>query len=222
MEVNTILVHELKAPLATLRQLALIFPENSPESSRLRSEMVSVSERALRQINDLAKISRLEDGLFEMEPIAIRSLCDEIKREMDYLFSYQKKSLLVSYRNKSPLVTANRDLLSSIIYNFLINALRYSSEDSEAVLSISDHRDHVKVSIRDFGPALPAKIWRDIKSSKLDSPTSISMRPDSTGLGLYIASQFSRYMNAEIGAIRHRDGASFFVTLPISKQASLL
>ena len=132
MEVNTVLAHELKAPLATLRQLALAFPESDDKkSNRLRSEMISVSERALKQVNNLAKLARLEDGLFEMEPIAIRSLCDEIKREMDYLFSYHKRSLNLHYKNKSPLVTANRDLLSSIIYNFLVNAIRYSSEETK-------------------------------------------------------------------------------------------
>ena len=36
-----------------------------------------------------------------------------------------------------------------------------------------------------------------------------------------IASRFSKYMHANIGAVRHRDGTSFYVELPVSKQASL-
>ena len=223
MEVNTVLAHELKAPLATLRQLALAFPtSDDKKSNHLRAEMISVSERALKQVNDLAKLARLEDGLFEMEPIAIRALCDEIKREMDYLFSYHKRGLNLKYKNKSPLVTANRDLLSSIIYNFLVNAIRYSTEETKTILSISDSKNRIRVDIRDFGPALPTKIWRNLKSGNLVEPTSISMRPDSTGLALYIATKFSRYMNATVGATRHRDGTSFYIDLPISKQASLL
>lgn len=223
MEVNTILVHELKAPLAILRQLALAFPETTDKaSSRLRLEMISVSERALKQVNDLAKITRLEDGLFEMEPIAIRGLCDEIKREMDYLFSYHKRSLDLNYRNTSPLVTANRDLLYSIIYNFLFNALRYSSEETKTILSVSDSKSKIRIDIRDFGPTLPIKIWREFKTGNYNTPTPISMRPDSTGLGLYIATKFSRHINAKVGAIRHHDGTSFFIELPVSKQASLL
>ena len=39
------------------------------------------------------------------------------------------------------------------------------------------------------------------------------MRPGSTGLGLYISSQFARHMRAQLGAIRHRDGTSFFIEL---------
>ena len=60
-----------------------------------------------------------------------------------------------------------------------------------------------------------------MKEGWINHPTEIAMRPGSSGLGLFIASKFSRYMNASVGAVRHRDGTSFFVELPISKQASL-
>ena len=91
-EVNGILVaaHELKAPLAVMRQLAFALPEMEPRGEHIRNEMVSVSERAIRQVNDLAKIRRLEDGLFELEPVAIRAGCDEVTRELTYLFDYNR------------------------------------------------------------------------------------------------------------------------------------
>ena len=116
---------------------------------------------------------------------------------------------------------ANWELLYSVVYNFLLNAMHYSSSEDCTRLMIGDSRNKVKVVVRDYGPALPLKIWRELRSGRIEQPTSIAMRPGSSGLGLYIASKFSQYMGAEIGAIRHRDGTSFFVELPISKQASL-
>ena len=90
-EVNGILVaaHELKAPLSVMRQLALSFDfQNSNEAKleHIRSEMISVSERAIKQVNDLTKISRLEDGLFTMEPVSVRAVCDDVTRELRYLY----------------------------------------------------------------------------------------------------------------------------------------
>ena len=119
-EVDGILVaaHELKAPLAVLRQLALNLPEMKPSGEKMRSEMVSVSERAIKQVNDLSKIRRLEDGLFEMEPVAVRAVCDEVTKELAYLFSYNRRDLFIKYSNRARLVTANRDLLYSVVYNF--------------------------------------------------------------------------------------------------------
>lgn len=224
-EVSGILVaaHELKAPLGVLRQLALSteFEKDPNELDRIREQMVDVSERAIKQVNDLTKIARLEDGLFKMEPVSVRGVCDEVTRELQSLFMFNRRDLQIRYCNRSRLVIANRDLLFSVIYNFCLNAVHYSGRETLSRLVVQDHAGKVRVSVRDFGPALPMDIWRELKRGWIKKPTSIAMRPGSSGLGLYIASKFSKYMNAEVGAIRHRDGTSFFIELPVSEQASL-
>lgn len=222
-EVDGILVaaHELKAPLAVLRQLALSFDNLDTAGEHIRSEMVSVSERAIKQVNDLTKIRRLEDGLFIMEPVAVREVCDAVSQELGYLFSYNQRDLYVHYSNRAKLVTANRDLLHSVVYNFLLNAMHYSGKGARAELTVRDKSGRVRVSVRDYGPALPVDVWREMRRGWVEKPTSIAMRPGSSGLGLFIASRFSRYMGAKVGAVRHRDGTSFFVELPVSRQARL-
>lgn len=222
-EVDGILVaaHELKAPLAVLRQLALSFDDISPKNEQIRTEMVNISERAIKQVNDLAKVRRLEDGLFNMEPVAVRAICDDVTRELSYLFNHRQRNIFIAYSNRSPLVTANRELLHSVVYNFLLNALHYSNDDTRAELTIKDHHGRVKIAVRDYGPSLPTDVWQEIRKGWIKKPTSIAMRPGSSGLGLYIASKFAKYMHADIGAVRHRDGTSFYIELPISKQASL-
>ena len=223
VEVDGILVaaHELKTPLAVLRQLALSLDGLDSSNEHLRAEMVQVSERAMRQVNDLAKIRRLEEGLFAMEPVAVREVCDAVTAELKYLFREEKRDLRVRYRSRSQLVTANRELLYSVIYNFLINALHYAEEGSEAELMVREVKGRVRVVVRDHGPGLPAEIWQTMRRGGTTHPQAVAMRPGSSGLGLYIASRFSRYMHANVGAVRHRDGSSFYVELPISKQASL-
>ncbi len=225
VEVNGILVaaHELKAPLSLMRQLALSLEgvDSPAQTAYIGQRLVEVSERALRQVNDLAKIARLEEGLFAMEPVSVRGVCDTVWREISQLYHLERRQLSLAYSNKLKLAVANRDLLYSVIYNFCSNAIYYSDAGTTTQLSIQDHRGKIRVKVRDFGPALPVKIWHQIQSGAIDRPTAIAMRAGSSGLGLYIASEFSRYMHAEIGAVRHRDGTSFFVELPASRQACL-
>lgn len=223
VEVDSILLaaHELKAPLAVMRQLALSLDDMDAKGEHIREEMVSVSERAIRQVNDLTKVKRLDERLFEMEPVAVRGVCDEVTRELMYLFRFNKRDLFIKYSNRSNLVTANRELLRSVVYNFLLNAMHYSGEETRSELIVKDKRDKVRIIVRDYGPALPMDVWKEMKRGWIEKPTSIAMRPGSSGLGLFIASKFSKYMHAEVGAVRHRDGTSFFVELPISKQATL-
>jgi signal transduction histidine kinase len=222
-EVSNILLaaSELKRPLVAIRQIALTFDEMNDRNEHLREEMVSVSDRAIRQINDLMKIGKLPSGLFEMEPVAVRGVCDEVVRELEYLFRFNKRDLFIKYSNQARLVTANRELLKSVVYNFLLNAVQYMGDTTRSELRVKDARDKVRIDIRDFGPALPMDVWREMKRGWIKKPESITMRPGSSGLGLYIASKFSRYMGAMVGAVRHRDGTSFYVELPVSRQARL-
>lgn len=247
-EVNGILVaaHELKGPLATLRQLAfsLDYAADREDLAKIKTEMVEVSDRALKQVEDLTKIARLKDGLFQLEPVSLRRLCDDVVSELDLLFAFEPSPEYTSsaqktrnsqayhsprlnafdckYTNRTRLVTANRELLFSVIYNFCLNAAHYSARETRARLTLKDAgKNHVRLAVRDFGPSLPTDVFNAFNHGWLAKPTSISMRPGSSGLGLYIASQFSEYMHAPVGAIRHRDGTSFFVDLPVSHQASL-
>ena len=223
-EVNNIFVaaHELKSPLVLLRQLALSLDSEDEQSlEKTKNRMIQVSERALRQVNDLTKISRLEDGLFALEPVSVRAVCDEVTRELRYLYRENHRDIFEKYTNKSRLVIANYDLLYSVIYNFCSNAMHYSDEGTKATISVRDKKGKIEIQVRDFGPALPTKIWKEMKHGWINEPTSVAMRPGSSGLGLFIASKFSRYMNGEVSAVRHRDGTSFTLVLPVSRQAGL-
>lgn len=225
VEVNGILVaaHELKAPLCLIRQLTLALQNTSDEvkAERLEHQLLQTSERALNQITDLTKIARLKDGLFVSEPVSVRGVCDAVLRELSPLFHAERRSLKVAYFNKSRLAIANHELLFSVIYNFCVNALHYSDLEATSEITVRDCHDKIQVNVRDYGPALPTKIWRELQHGELSRPAPIAMRPSSSGLGLYIASQFAHHMHADFGAIRHRDGTSFYVSLPISHQATL-
>lgn len=218
-----IIAHDLKEPLITLRQLSLSLPAASPEeiAATIQPQLLKTSEQALKQVDDLLKITRAEKGLYPTEPISVPAVCLDVANELRYLYRENHKSLHSVFQNHSPLVLANRELLHSIIYNFTTNALHYSDHSTTATLSVRRRANYLRISVRDQGPALPTKIWRQLQQGWLDNPTAIAMRPGSSGLGLYISTKFARAMNAKIGAIRHRDGTTFYLDLPTAVQQSL-
>lgn len=215
-----VVARELKRPLLELRQLAFGFDGNGNSDEKIRSKMISVADKAIRQVNDLAKMERLASGGFELGPVAVRALCDDVISEVSELFSEKKGKMTVRYSNRSRLVMANPELLHSVIYNFLLDATNYTDEEMKTELRVKEASGMVEINVRDFGPALPFDVWQEVKSN-LIQPRDIAMRPGSSALGLYIASKFSKYMNAEVGAVRHKDGASFFVKIPVPRQIKM-
>ena len=222
MEVDgaAVVAQELRRPLLELRQLAFGFDGNGDSDEKIRAEMIAVTDKAIRQVNDLAKIKKLSNGFYDLRPVAVRALCDDVIREVSNLFGAKKCEMTVRYSNRSRLVVANPELLKSVVYNFLLDATQYNDTDMKTELKVKEARGKVEINVRDFGPALPFDVWREVKGNLLE-PREIAMRPGSSALGLYIASKFSKYMNAEVGAVRHRDGVSFFVKIPVPRQLSM-
>ena len=218
--------HELKSPLALMRQLALRLDtaESPAERRHLIDRMTLTSERALRLTSDLTKVARLDDALFEVEPINPEQICRDIAVELEPLFAAHHRNIAVSSRTHPLLLVANRDLLRRILMNFSDNALHYSEPGSAVHLQIQALRRSgtIRVGVRDYGPALSADMWRSLQKKLDRAPQAIHARPQSSGLGLYIASQFADAMNGRIGVTRHRDGATFYVELQASRQMSLL
>jgi len=223
-----IAAHELKSPLTLVRQLSLMLEEGnvSPsEQKRILRQISLTSERALRLTSDLTKSVRLPDALFTLEPINPHQLCEDVIRELTPLFEAHGRKVQLSSCRKSLLLVANRDLLRRIVMNLSDNALNYTEGNSSVQIKIGTYNygKTVRLGVRDYGPAVSIDLFRTLKTKLTNiSSTPIYARPQSSGLGLYIVSQFADAMNGKVGVTRHRDGATFYVDLQASKQLSLL
>ena len=219
--------HELKSPLVLVRQLSLMLEDSSlslEEQKRILRQISLTSERALRLTSDLTKSVRLSDAMFTLEPINPQQLCEDVVREIQPLFAAHDRSIKLIKRRQPLLLVANRDLLRRIIMNFSDNALHYTDGKTtvEIKIGVLNAGKTVRLSVRDFGPALPSNTLKVLEGKLISAPTTVHARPQSSGLGLYIASQFADAMNGRVGITRHRDGSTFYVDLQSSQQLSLL
>lgn len=219
--------HELKAPLALIRQLSLALESGrvpAAERERLFHQITLVSERALRLTTDLTRSARLEDSLFELEPLNPQQICEEVAHELTPLYRAQGKKIQVSSRYRPILAVANRDLLRRVLLNFADNALHYvpTATPVELFTLTKEFGSQIRLGVRDYGPQIPANTWQLIERNLGTNRQSLHIRPQSSGLGLYIAGQFARAMQGSVGAIRHHRGATFYVDIGASKQLRLL
>lgn len=218
--------HEMKTPLSIIRQLSLTLTDSeinlsSSERDRILRQIDITSERALRIVQDLTKISKLEDAMFELEPINSKKICNDVVAEIADVFKLHDRVIRFKNVRKNELIMANYELLRSVLMNFSDNALYSSCKKNEVEIRISNVGEKVRISVRDYGEELPISIWRAIKKQN-HRPVQASSRPQSSGLGLFIAQSFATAMGAKIGVIRHRDGSTFYIDLNRSGQLSLL
>lgn len=221
-----IAAHEIKTPLSIIRQLSLALNDteiklDDKERSRILNQINITSDRALRLVQDLTKISKLEDAMFEMEPISSKKICADIIDEVYDIFTLHDRKIKLKNLRKNDLIVANYDLLRSVLINFSDNALYSSKDGTEVEIKISNIGKKIRIAVRDFGDVLPKEIWDAVKKQN-HKPVSAASRPQSSGLGIFIAQSFAAVMGAKIGVIRHRNGSTFYIDLNRSEQLSLL
>lgn len=220
----SVLSHELKSPLSVIRQLALMLTDveiSGKDRQAYLQHLVLTTDRALDLANDLSHASNLQPTLFPLEPVNPFAVCRSIAGDMsatEMLYGHQIKW---PKPRQKVLVVANKYLLQRIISNFVNNAIKYTEPKTPIAVVLNQNSEFVRLGVRDYGPRISNREYKKILDD-VDKKKSIRTRPESSGLGIYLAHQFALSMHSKIGLIRHRDGMTFFVDMPVSKQMSFV
>jgi len=212
--------HELKAPLSLMRQLALLLEDDSltlRERQLYAERLRLTSERGLRLTSDLTSAHRAASSLFPLEPINPLYFCKDIADEYRPLCMARGAQIRVARVRTAPAIIANRDLLRRVLVNFIDNALKYNESIKILQLHIGQSKKSVvRIGVREYGgEKMPKR-----QSNLLPAADSTAA---SSGLGLFLAGEFARNMQAKIGSRAHRQGGStYYIDVPISKQLMLL
>lgn len=218
--------HELKSPLVLLRQLSYQLDASgalTPEQRLVQERLRLTSERALRLVENITRTSRLDDALFELEPMQAHSVWRDVVHEVSPLARQLSQSVELTVPKRPLLVVANRELLPAILMGLCDNALAHNPEGAPIRLGVKQHKEAVVFSVRDHGPVIDTRSFRALSDRLGTAPQPLGARPNSSGLGLWIAGSFARAMESTLSVTRHRGGGmTFSVHVPISGQLSLL
>jgi signal transduction histidine kinase len=221
--------HELKTPLAIISHLASALEDGSfttPEQQQATLRRIQLSaERTQRLIHGLTTSYRLGNQLgfgLDLQPVNITQVCEEVAHEITPFAQAQQQHLELVLGRRAQLVVGDRELLHSIMFNLIDNALRHTPPETSVRMHVRRLSQRVRVCVHDDGPGLhPSDISNlAVRIGKQTQP--ISTRSSGSGLGLYIAGQLAAAMGGQIGVGRVASGADFHVDLLHSRQLSLI
>lgn len=223
--------HELKSPLTLIAHMAATLRDAdmgwTPAEQAVALERIQLSaERTLRLVQGLTVSYRLAQesqlGLaFTLEPLNIAQICQEAAHEIAPLAAAYNQTLQLRV-SRSHLVVANNDLVRSIIFNLLDNALRHNPAQAAVRVSLRSHAAVTRLCVQDSGPGFAPGDLKRLNQTLGKRPQPLSGRAGSSGLGLYIASVMAETMGGRLGVGRTKIGADFHLDLLPSKQTSFL
>ena len=212
--------HEIKNPLTGLRAALVNLQETgNPQERQRASENASrAMERLTRLLNDLRKLSDLEERSMERIPVDIPELLDEVVEAARTVPAYQGRHvnlLITKVPSPLPRIIGDRDLLALAMYNLVENALKFTSaQDSVEVRALEDGRAIV-VEVADSGAGIPSedltKIFEELYRG------SNARGTDGSGLGLALVNRIVSLHGGQIDVRSRQDGPHgtvFTVRLP--------
>jgi signal transduction histidine kinase len=212
--------HELRTPLSSIKGYATTLLEHgeilSPEEAREFLEIIdSESDRLDELIRNLLDMSRLEAGVLRIdrEPTDLaevgRACMTRVQRHTD------RHQLLMDW-DTDHLADVDASRVAQVMTNLLENAVKYSPDGGEIVLSAQPLGAMLQVSVADQGVGIPQRDLHRVFDRFHRVEGEISKRVGGTGLGLAIC---QRLVEAHGGKIwvesRIGKGSTFFFTVPL-------
>ena len=114
------------------------------------------------------------------------------------------------------MVYADRDRVAEVLSNLLDNADKYSSPDQDIVIDVRADQSEVTITVRDYGPGLPANDLPRMFDKFYRGNSGDSQAVYGYGLGLYVCRLLVEAQNGRIWAENHPGGGAVFsFSLPV-------
>jgi signal transduction histidine kinase len=218
----SVISHELKTPVSIIkgyagtlrRQDANWSPETMAESLAVIEEE---ADNLTNLIDNLLEASRLQAGTFSLE-ISDEVMLARLAADTVRKFSSQteKHTFRLEFPPDFPPVCGDERRLSQVFNNLVSNAIKYSPEGGQIVLSGSVQPEYVTVSVSDEGIGIPVhekhRIFR--KFTRLDN--ALSRKTEGSGLGLFLTKAIVEAHGGRIWFSENEDrpGTTFTFSLP--------
>ncbi len=200
----SILSHDLRTPIHSLDLLSSVLMDNwtkTQEDDKVkRMTMINSSaRRTMTILEDILNWAMSESGLLvaHKQPLVLKDAVDPVVESIEGICAGKNVRIMVEVDPKIK-VSADPDMLSTILRNLLSNAIKYSYKDSCVKVSSIVREGKAVVSITDYGIGMTEEIKE--KLFRIDAKLSVKGTDGErgSGLGLITVYEFLKKMDEEI------------------------
>ncbi|MBC7512209.1 hybrid sensor histidine kinase/response regulator [Candidatus Saccharibacteria bacterium] len=215
--------HQLRTPATGVKQYLGMVVEGfvgdvPPAQMELLKQAYRSNERQLRIISDLLKVAQVDSGKMKLQPtpVTIDELINEvIDEQMSTLTDRSQTIKRVEYDTLLPLIRVDSDAIRMVLENLIDNASKYSPEETQIQVEVSEQPETLTISVLDCGVGIQDHDLPRLYEKFTRFENILSTKVGGSGLGLYWA---KRIVDMHGGRIDYRPnqptGSVFSIILP--------
>ncbi len=193
--------HELKTPLHTISGCAellangIVKPGDVPH---FLGQIQSESKRMIALIEDIIKLSHLDEGADDMQREDV-DLLAVARREADNLHqAAEDADVALTVSGESAVINGIPQLLDAIVHNLCENAIKYNRPGGFVHVNVRREGTNALLTVEDNGIGIPPEQQERIFERFYRVDKSHSREVGGTGLGLSIVKHAAALHNAKI------------------------
>jgi two-component system, OmpR family, phosphate regulon sensor histidine kinase PhoR len=217
--------HELRSPLSTIHeQLAIVIKdmvgEDYTQDQNILTRAREKTSGLIALIGDLLDLSRIEEGIIchEPQPVRLEEILKNIVEFLETRASQKHQTLTLQLPDTPvPELTADPIAIESIFGNLVSNAINYTQEGGEIIITVDMAGINVRVSVKDNGFGIADKYLDKIFDRFYRVKDDKTRYITGTGLGLPIVKGLLDSMGGFIDVESEPGkGSVFTVLLPVN------
>ncbi len=217
----SIIAHDLKTPFSSIIGISKLLQEKMREKGYNDIEKYAIvieksSRQAMDLLSNLLEWSRAQTGRMEFSPecFVLRDFIKENLLAFDEI-SKQKSIVINKDLPHNVMVSADKQMLSTVLRNLISNALKFTREGGEVVISAQHNPEDILVSIQDNGIGIAPEMTEALFRINTNVSTPGTNNEKGTGLGLILCKEFVAKHGGRIWVESEEGkGSTFSFTLP--------
>ena len=221
-EFIAMLAHELRNPMAPIRNAAHLLRASRMVKESERRWSVDVIERQVehmsRLVDDLLDVARITRGHIELKKrevdvsfiieAALETACPDIEA--------RQHELQVGLPPEALRLHADPERLTQVVANLLQNAAKYTDPGGRITLSVEAQPKEVQIRVRDNGMGIDSEALTSIFEPFSQSEQSLARSRGGLGLGLTLVHRLVQLHGGAVNASSSGpgQGSEFIVRLP--------
>ncbi|MGE5177626.1 MAG: response regulator [Bacteroidota bacterium] len=218
-EFLAILSHELRNPLAPIRNVLQILRLKAPEDPELlwaRDVIGRQVDQLTRLVDDLLDVSRISRGKIklQMAPVDLGSVLAGAIETSRPLIDARLHRLVLQLPDQPLWVAGDLVRLTQVVANLLNNAAKYQDVGGYIGVSLEREGGDAIIHVRDKGLGIPPDVLPRIFDMFAQVERPVGTSQDGLGIGLSLARSLVEMHGGTIHALSDESGTDFTMRLP--------